>query len=90
MAIELTEKHKEYWRKNLVVTAILLVIWFVVTYVIGYYAIPLSEVTFMGWPIPFYMGAQGSLAIYVLIIWFYATYMNKLDKEYGVAEGEEE
>lgn len=90
MAIQLTEKHREYWRKNLTVTAILLFIWFVVTFVIGYFAIPLSEVTFMGWPIPFYMGAQGSLIIYVLIIWFYASYMNKLDQEYGVAEGEEE
>lgn len=90
MAIQLTDKHREYWRKNLVVTTILLVIWFVVTFVIGYYAIPLSEVTFMGWPIPFYMGAQGSLIIYVLIIWYYASYMNKLDQEYGVAEGEEE
>jgi putative solute:sodium symporter small subunit len=90
MAIQLTEKHREYWRKNLTVTAILLFIWFVVTFVIGYFAIPLSEITFMGWPIPFYMGAQGSLIIYVLIIWFYASYMNKLDQEYGVAEGEEE
>jgi putative solute:sodium symporter small subunit len=36
------------------------------------------------------MGAQGSLIIYVLIIWYYATYMNKLDKQYGVQEGEEE
>jgi putative solute:sodium symporter small subunit len=90
MAIQLTEKHREYWRKNLTVTAILLFIWFVVTFVVGYFAIPLSEITFMGWPIPFYMGAQGSLIIYVLIIWFYASYMNKLDQEYGVAEGEEE
>ena len=65
-------------------------IWFVVTFVIGYYAIPLTEITFMGWPIPFYMGAQGSLAIYVIIIWYYASYMNKLDKEYGVHEGEDE
>jgi putative solute:sodium symporter small subunit len=36
------------------------------------------------------MGAQGSLIIYVLIIWFYASYMGKLDQEYGVAEDEEE
>jgi putative solute:sodium symporter small subunit len=35
------------------------------------------------------MGAQGALAIYVLIIWFYARYMNRLDQEYGVAEGED-
>lgn len=88
--MQLSPRHIEYWSKNLRITTILMVIWFVVTFVIGYYAIQLSEITFMGWPIPFYMGAQGSLAIYVVIIWYYATYMNKLDKEYGVQEGEEE
>ena len=43
----------------------------------------------MGFPFAFYMGAQGSLIIYVLIIWYYARRMNQLDKEYGVHEGEE-
>lgn len=88
--MQLSPRHIEYWKKNLVITTILMIIWFVVTFVIGYYAIQLNEITFMGWPIPFYMGAQGSLAIYVLIIWYYASYMNKLDKQYGVHEGEEE
>jgi putative solute:sodium symporter small subunit len=88
--MKLSQGHIEYWKRNLRITAILMVIWFVVTFVIGYYAIELSQITFMGWPIPFYMGAQGSLAIYVLIIWFYASYMNKLDREYGVHEGEDE
>ncbi len=86
--MQLSPKHVEYWNKNLRITAILLVIWFVVTFVIGYYAIELSSFTFFGWPIPFYMGAQGSLAIYVIIIWYYARYMNKLDIQYGVQEGE--
>ena len=36
------------------------------------------------------MGAQGSLIIYVIIIWFYARYMNNLDHVYGVNEGEED
>ena len=36
------------------------------------------------------MGGQGALVIYVIIIWYYARYMNKLDKEFGVDEGEEE
>jgi putative solute:sodium symporter small subunit len=88
--MQLSPKHVEYWSRNLRITAILLVIWFVVTYVIGYYAIPLSEISFFGWPFSFYMGAQGALIIYVLIIWYYARYMNRLDKEYGVHEGEEE
>lgn len=85
--MQLTEKHKEYWSKNLRITAVLLALWFVVTYVIGYFARDLSF-TIFGWPFAFYMGAQGSLIIYILIIWYYASYMNKLDKEYGVEEAE--
>ncbi len=88
--MQLTERHKEYWGKNLRVTSILLAIWFVVTYVFSYFAREMNEITFLGFPLGFYFGAQGSLIIYVLIIWFYARYMNKLDQEYGVHEGEEE
>ena len=88
--MELTEKHKEYWRKNLTITAILLLVWFVATYVEGWYARDLNNITFLGFPLGFYMSAQGSLIIYVAIIGIYARYMNKLDYEYGVNEGEDE
>ena len=83
--MELTERHKEYWQKNLRITGILLAIWFVVTFVVGYFARDLSF-NFMGWPFSFWMGAQGALVIYVLIIAYYAHYMNKLDQEYHVHE----
>ena len=86
--MELTAKHLEYWRKNLRITMILLAIWFIVTFVVGWYARELSF-SFFGWTFAFWVGAQGALAIYVIIIWYYARYMNKLDQEYGVAEGEE-
>ena len=86
--MELTEKHKEYWRKNVRITIILMVIWAFITYVIGYYARELSF-NFFGWPFSFWVGAQGALVIYVAMIGFYAWYMNKLDQEYGVAEGDE-
>ena len=85
--MDLTAKHQEYWRKNLRITMILLAIWFIVTFVVGWYARELSF-TFFGWTFAFWMGAQGALAIYVIIIWYYAHYMNKLDQEYGVAEEE--
>ncbi len=87
--MQLTDRHREYWSKNLRITAVLLTIWFVVTFVLGYFARDLSF-NFFGWPFSFYMAAQGSLIIYVIIIWFYARYMNNLDIEYGVDEGEEE
>ena len=86
--MQLTDNHRRYWRKNLNVTAILLVIWFVVTFVVSYYARELNF-TFFGWPFSFWMGAQGSLVIYVAIIGFYARYMGQLDIEHGVEESEE-
>ena len=85
--MQVSAKHQAYWSKNLRMTAILLAIWFVVTFVVSYFARDLSF-NFFGWPFSFWMGAQGSLAIYVFIIWFYANYMNKLDHEHGVAEEE--
>ena len=87
--MQLTAKHREYWRKNLTITAILLAIWFVVTFVVGYYARDL-QFRFFGWPFAFWMGGQGALVVYVIIIWAYARYMNKLDLEYDVHEGEDE
>ena len=86
--MQLTAKHKEYWSRNLRLTAVLLLIWFVATFVMAWYAVPLAEINFFGWPLSFYMAAQGSLIIYVLVIWFYARSMRKLDLEYGVDEGD--
>ena len=77
--MQLTARHQEYWSKNLQITALLLGIWFFVTFV----------VVFFGWPFSFWVAAQGALVVYCLIIWYYARYMNKLDIEYGVDEGEE-
>ena len=86
--MEMTESHRQYWRKNLRITAILLAIWFVLTFVVGYFARDLSF-SFFGWPFSFWVGAQGALVAYVAIIGYYAWYMNKLDIEHGVEEVEE-
>jgi putative solute:sodium symporter small subunit len=85
--MQLTARHREYWGKNLKITGLLLALWFFVTFVLGYFARELTF-TFFGWPFSFWVAAQGALVVYCLIIWFYARYMNKLDEEYGVAEGE--
>ena len=87
--MQLTKKHVEYWRKNLRITTVLLAIWFVVTFVASWYARELNEIIIVG-PLGFYMGAQGALIVYVMIVWYYARRMNRLDREYGVQEGEED
>ena len=87
--MQLTENHLRYWQKNLNITAILMAVWFVVTFVLAYFARDLNFI-FFGWPFSFWMAAQGSLIINVVIIWYYAKYMNNLDQEHGVAEVEED
>lgn len=87
--MQLTDKHREYWNRNLRLTAVLLGIWFVVTFVVIWFAKELNDIVIAGFPFAFYMGAQGALIIYVLVIWYYARRMNQLDLEYGVHEGED-
>jgi putative solute:sodium symporter small subunit len=87
--MQLTQKHKEYWSRNLRITSILLAIWFIATFVVGWFARELNGIEIIG-PLGFYMAAQGSLIIYVVIIWYYARHMNNLDEEYGVHEGEDD
>ena len=87
--MQMTESHRQYWRKNLQITAVLMALWFVVTFVVSFFARDLSF-NFFGWPFSFWMAAQGSLVVYVGIIWFYARTMNRLDQEHGVAEDEED
>ena len=86
--MQLIDRHRSYWRRNQIVTAVLLLIWFAVTFGVSYFARALSF-NFFGWPFSFWMGAQGALLVYGLIIGFYAWYMNRLDLAYGLSDGEE-
>ena len=87
--MQVSERHRQYWQKNLRITGILLAIWFFVTFVLGYFARDLNF-NFFGWPFSFWVAGQGALIVYVAIIGYYAYYMNRLDNEFGVAEIEEE
>jgi putative solute:sodium symporter small subunit len=81
-----SERHRAYWRRNVALTAILLFVWFAVSFVAPFYARELNAVSILGFPLGFYMGAQGALIVYVAIIWLYARYMNRLDDKYGQRE----
>jgi len=85
---DLTEaKKQEYWRYNVWLTTWLLVVWFVVTYIIsGVMAGWLNHFSFLGFPLGYYMAAQGSLAIFVIEIAVYAWLMNRKDLEVGIRE----
>ncbi len=83
----MTDARRRHWRSNLRVTALLLLVWLIVTFGVSYFARELSF-RFFGWPFSFWVGAQGALAVYLLIVGFYAWYMNRLDMRYGANEEE--
>ena len=90
MAVQVDqEKAMAYWKYNVKLTTIVMVIWFVVTYVCTYFVKELNNIVIFGFPFGYYMGAQGSLAIFVILIFWYAVKMNNADDDYGVAEEEE-
>jgi putative solute:sodium symporter small subunit len=86
--MQMNEKHNSsaYWRRVLLVTFVALSLCLLVTFGVTYYAAQL-RFNFFGWPLAFYMGAQGALITYVVIIAVYAFVMNRLDLKYGADEG---
>jgi putative solute:sodium symporter small subunit len=82
-----TDDHRRHWRLTQRLTAALLVVWWAVTFVVGYFAREL-DFEFFGWPFSFWVAAQGAPIVYVLIVAFYAWKMDRLDRQHGVAEVE--
>ncbi len=80
--MEARENRRIYWLRARRLTAALLVIWFFAGLAIHFFARELSF-RFFGWPFSFWMAAQGSLLIFLLIVVFYAWIMEKLDREHG-------
>ena len=76
-----------YWRKNLQYVGSLLAIWFVVSYGFGILlADTLDQVRIGGFKLGFWFAQQGSIYVFVVLIFVYVVLMNKLDRRYGVNE----
>ena len=82
---------KNYWKANLSLTFKLLIIWFVVSFGCGIlFKEDLDQFSVGGAPLGFWMAQQGSIICFVLLLIAYAFFMNKLDKEHGYDEEEED
>jgi putative solute:sodium symporter small subunit len=78
---------KAYWKENLGYLAILLSIWFLVSYVFGILLVDqLNNIKLAGFKLGFWFAQQGSMYVFVILIFVYVRLMNKLDKKYGVDE----
>ena len=78
-----------YWVRTRRLTLQLLAVWFVSTLCIIYFARELSNFTFFGWPLSFYLAAQGAVLLYTAIVAIYAFRMRKLDQILGNDDGVE-
>ncbi|MFT5864030.1 MAG: putative solute:sodium symporter small subunit [Flavobacteriales bacterium] len=77
-----------YWRKNLQYLVILLLIWFAVSFGAGIlFKDSLDTIKMGGFPLGFWFAQQGSIYVFVILIFVYIYLMNKLDKKYGYDEG---
>lgn len=81
------EKMKAYWRKNLGFLAILLTIWFAVSFGLGILFVDeMNTIRIGGFKLGFWFAQQGSIYVFVVLIFVYVRWMNKLDKEFDVDE----
>ncbi len=81
---------REYWKKNLQYLAVLLSIWFTVSYGFSIILVDvLDRIKFGGFKLGFWFSQQGSIFVFVILIFVYVRLMNKLDKKYNVEENEE-
>jgi putative solute:sodium symporter small subunit len=78
-----------YWSKNKRLTTVTLAIWALVSFGAVFFVETLNTVVIFGFPLGYYMAAQGSLIVFVALIFNYSTMMNKIDREYGLQEEEE-
>ena len=77
----------DYWKANLRLIAFCLSIWFLVSFVFGIILVePLNNISLGGYKLGFWFANQGSIYVFVALIFFYANRMGKLDREHDVHE----
>ena len=75
-----------HWPRTRSLMWVTLAIWFVFSFLVHWFADALNGMSFLGFPLGFYMAAQGSLVVFVVLIFWFARAQDKIDRECGVAE----
>ena len=83
----LAERRRAYWRDNLRIMAWLMAVWFIVSYGCGILLVePLNKIQLGGYKLGFWMAQQGSIYVFVILIFVYVRQMNRLDEKHGFTE----
>ena len=81
-----THDRVSYWNATKRLMFIMLALWFFFGFVIHMFVSSLNSITILGFPLGFYMAAQGSLIAFVVMLFWFARKQNAIDEEHGVAE----
>jgi putative solute:sodium symporter small subunit len=79
-------KRAAYWQRTSRLMWTIMALWVFFSFIIPAFAVQLNSITIAGFPLGFYMAAQGSLIAYVVLCFWNASAQNKIDQEFGVAE----
>jgi putative solute:sodium symporter small subunit len=77
-----------WWQKTWTLMVIAMVIWAFFSFVIHMFVKQLNEIVIFGFPLGFYMAAQGSLIAFVVLLFWFAHRQDSIDREFGIAEDE--
>ena len=77
---------ESYWNKTRGLMLTMLALWFVFGFLVHMFVEPLNNIVILGFPLGFYMAAQGSLIAFVVMLFWFARKQNAIDEEHGVAE----
>jgi putative solute:sodium symporter small subunit len=81
-----SSRAEEHWRRTRSLMWLTLAIWFFFSFVIHFFVVPLNQIVILGFPLGFYMAAQGSLIAFVILLFWFAHRQNKIDEECGFEE----
>jgi putative solute:sodium symporter small subunit len=81
-------KSEGHWRKTSSLMWLMMGLWAFFSFFIHMFVTPLNGIKIMGFPLGFYMAAQGSLVAFVIMLFWFARAQDKIDREFGVAEDE--
>jgi len=83
------QQREAHWKKTRALMIIHLTIWFIFSFVVHWFAKQLNEISFMHFPLGYYMAAQGSLFAFVIQLFIFVKQQDKVDREFGMAEEDE-
>lgn len=81
-----TPDRVSYWNKTKSLMITMMILWVIFGYVVHMFVGSLNNIVILGFPLGYYMAAQGSLIVFVVMLFVFASKQNAIDEEHGVAE----